>query len=320
MSRRLPLPALLLALLLLPATLLASGPLRVGTNVWPGYEPLYLARELSAWNTKEIRLVEYPSASEVLRAFRNKAIEAAALTLDEVLVLRQSRVPVRVILVMDVSHGGDVIIARPGIQGMADLKGRRIAVESSALGAYLLTRALELHALPLSEVDITHLDVSAHEAAYREGRVDAAVTFDPVRTRLLQAGGREIFTSREIPGEIVDVLVVHEAFLQDHDSAVARLLAGWFQALDRLRTHPREAATIMARRLKLTPEEVLASYDGLSLPTAAENRTLLGGGGGSGAQLLPVLEKLMATMVEKQLLTTPVPLGEILDGSHLPTP
>ena len=48
---------------------------RIGTNVWPGYEPLYLARELGYYKDLNVRLVEYPSASEVIRAFKNKNLE-----------------------------------------------------------------------------------------------------------------------------------------------------------------------------------------------------------------------------------------------------
>ncbi len=40
-------------------------PLRIGTNVWIGSEPLYLARELGKLDPAVVQLVEYPSASEV---------------------------------------------------------------------------------------------------------------------------------------------------------------------------------------------------------------------------------------------------------------
>lgn len=84
--------ALVLCLLLaILAPLTHAGQvLRLGTNVWPGYEPLYLAAEHEAWPSRfNVRMVEYPSATEVLRAFRNRALEAAALTLDEVLLRQQ---------------------------------------------------------------------------------------------------------------------------------------------------------------------------------------------------------------------------------------
>ena len=34
--------------------------LRIGTNVWIGCEPLYLARELGTMSPKMVQLVEYP--------------------------------------------------------------------------------------------------------------------------------------------------------------------------------------------------------------------------------------------------------------------
>jgi len=81
-------------------------PIRIGTNVWPGYEPLYLARDIGLYDKAKVQLVEYPSASGVIRALKSRSIEAAALTLDEVLVLLQHKIPVRVVLVMDISVGG----------------------------------------------------------------------------------------------------------------------------------------------------------------------------------------------------------------------
>ena len=68
-----------------------APPLRIGTNVWTGSEPLYLARDLGYLDPRTVQLVEYPSASEVLRAFRNQAIDGAVISLDEVLVARRGR-------------------------------------------------------------------------------------------------------------------------------------------------------------------------------------------------------------------------------------
>lgn len=321
-EERLPTPVLRLVLAIL--VLLAANPghaqqvLRVGTNLWPGYEPLYLAREIVTpdWN-ETIRLVEYPSATEVLRAFRNKALEAAGLTLDEVLLLRQDQVPVEVVLVMDISLGGDVIIARPDIASVKDLAGKKVAVESGALGAYLLTRALEIHDLSLQQIDIIHLDVSGHRKAFESGRVDAVVTFDPVRTQLLEAGGAEIFTSREMPGEVVDVLVVHADALAERPETVQRLLLGWFQALELFQREPYKAAQMMGKRLSLTPQQVLASYQGMRLPDIRENHRLLGG---KTPDLAKTLNRLHRIMLQHDLLEHQVDINQLLSADSLPAP
>ena len=88
--------------------------LRIGTNVWIGSEPLYLARELGRLDPTAVQLVEYPSASEVLRAFRNQAIDGMVISLDELFGLAADGLQPRIILVVDVSHGADVVVGRRG--------------------------------------------------------------------------------------------------------------------------------------------------------------------------------------------------------------
>ncbi len=303
---------LLLLLLLGACSEQQDTPIRLGTNVWPGYEPLYLAQHLELIKPEEVRLIEYPSASEVIRAFRNRSLEAAALTLDEVLLLQQDGIPVSVILVTDISAGGDVIMARKEVIDMATLKGKRVAVESSALGAYVISRALELHGMKLDDIEVKHLEVSAHEAAYRSGEVDAAVTFDPVRTQLLKLGAHEIFNSREMPGEIVDVVVVHNSLLEQ-PTKVRALLDGWFAALDHLKNQPQSAAAIIAKRLKITPNEVLGSYEGLHLPSRQESRRLLTRDG----PLYTTVQRLSATMRHNGLLRGEISAATLIHDGEI---
>lgn len=289
--------------------------LRVGTNVWPGYEPLYLAREQEGWPGQNIRLIEYPSASEVLRAFRNKTLEAASLTLDEVMLLRNQGIPVTVVLVHDVSAGGDVIVARQGIDSMQALKGKRIGVEAGALGAYVLTRALEVNQMTLQDITIVNRDVNMHEAAMLNDEVDAVVTFEPVRTRLLQLGGEQVFDSTQIPNEIVDVLVVHQAVVQTHPQVISQLIDNWFDALAEMQRNPQTAASVMAKRLKISPQEVLQSYDGLRLPSIKENRVMLGG---ASPQLQMTAENLVRVMKEKKLLVGEIDSSNLFSDRFLP--
>ncbi|MDH3349291.1 MAG: ABC transporter substrate-binding protein, partial [Desulfobulbaceae bacterium] len=249
--------------------------IRIGTNVWPGYEPLYLAKEHGYFEGAGIRLVEYPSASEVIRGFKNQNLEAAALTLDEAIYLRQTDNDLVIVLVMDISNGGDVIIAQPGINDFSDIKGKTIAVESSALGAYFISRALEIHSMTIDEVNIKHQAVNNHEEIFNKKDVDAVVTFEPVRTKLLAGGGKVVFSSKDIPGEIMDVLVVRKKVLAKKGGRLTKLVNGWFLALDDIKTRPEKSAAILARRLKVTPSEVLDSYEGIILPLREENRQLL---------------------------------------------
>ena len=182
--------------------------LRIGTNVWIGSEPLYLARELGYLDPAVVQLVEYPSASEVLRAYRNQAIDGMVISLDELFGLAVDGLQPRIILVVDVSHGADVVVGRPGMKSMQDLKGKSVAVESGALGAFVLSRALTLNGMQASDVNVVHLESNEQPKAFEAGKVDGAVTFDPYRGQFLKMGAATLFDSTQIPGEIVDLVAV----------------------------------------------------------------------------------------------------------------
>lgn len=290
------------------------APLRIGTNVWPGYEPLYLARELGYFKNTSVRLVEYPSSSETMRSFQNGTIDGAALTLDETLQLLATGTDIKVILVMDVSHGADVLLARPGIKTIKELKNRRVGVETTALGAYMLARALQSAGMKPSDVRTVLLEAAEHESGFRNGRVDAVVTFEPVRTRLLAAGAGQIFDSSLIPGEIVDLLVVRGAAVRKNPEQVKKILECWFKALEYLGENRLQAAGIMAMREKMNAAEFLASLKGMRFPDLKENRLMLDK---ELPALLPSAERLAAVMFENRLITLTPDIRQVLDGSYL---
>ncbi|MBK8335928.1 MAG: ABC transporter substrate-binding protein [Sterolibacteriaceae bacterium] len=309
-------------MLLLGVLLLVSGgcgrepaeALRIGTNVWIGSEPLYLARDLGHVNAQTVRLVEYPSASEVLRAYRNQALDGMVISLDEVLALAADDLQPRIVLVIDVSHGADVVLGRAGLRSMADLKGRRVAVETHAVGAYVLSRALALNRMQPGDVQIVHLESNEHAAAFEQGRVDAAVTFDPFRSQMLRAGATTLFDSTQIPGEIVDLLVVRESVLEKNPGSVNALLAGWFQAIDYLGRDEQDAARRMSVRQQVSGEQFLQTLRGLRFPSRDENLAMLAG---PAPQLLVTGQRLMAMMRQSKLLPRPVEVGALLAPAPL---
>ena len=305
---------LLLGLLLTACSRPQPVTLRVGPNAWLGYEPLYLARDLGLYGDRDIQLQRFASATETMRAFSEKRIEAAALTLDEALALAQFEKDISIVLVFDFSHGADALLARPEIRSLDDLKGRSIGVESSAVGAYMLQRALDRAGLSEQEVKVVSINVDGHEAAYTGGQVEAVITFEPIRSRLLARGAKVLFDSSMIPGEIIDVLVVREACLRSHPELVGHLLSGWFAALDELKVRPAAAAGRMRASLGLTPEAILQGFQGLRLPERQENWELLLG---SPPRLLGPALRLEEVMLDKRLLYSRVEPHTMLDEASL---
>jgi NitT/TauT family transport system substrate-binding protein len=286
-----------------------ATPLRIGTNVWIGSEPLYLARELNHLDPSAVQLVEYPSASEVLRAFRNQAIDGMVISLDELFGLAADGFQPRIVLIVDVSHGADVVVGRQGMRTMQDLKGRSVAVESSALGAFVLSRALALNNMQPGDVNVVHLESNEQSGAFDKGQVDGAVTFDPYRAQFLRAGATTLFDSTQIPGEIVDLLAVRADVIDKRPRALQSLLTGWFDAIDYMHKSPEDAARRMGIRQQTSGEQFLAAQRGLHVPSREENLRMLGG---ASPELAVAGRRLMALMVDAKLLRTSLDIERLL--------
>lgn len=288
-------------------------PLRVGSIVFPGYELMFLARELGLLAPEAVRLVEMRSNTDVLRALGAGQLEAAALTLDELLSARADGVDLRVVLVLDISEGSDVVLGRPGIRRAADLKGRRIGVEDSAGGAVMLGALLDAAGLSVEQIHKVPITLNRSIEFYASGLLDAVVTAEPWAGTLEAQGAHRLFDSSAIPGLIVDVLAVRADAVERQLSALRRLVSAQFEALAAFQRNPEQVAPQLAPRLQVAPENVNAAFRGLKLPDAAQNRAWLQPGG----QLQQSADSLMKMMVKQSLLKQAIDLRQLSDARGL---
>lgn len=290
------------------------APLRVGSFVWPGYEPFFIARSLGYFSEKEMQFVEFPSAAESMVAFTNGLVDSIMLTLDEALRLVGQGHDLRVILLIDYSNGADAILARSGVQNISALKGRKVGIEANNLGAYILSRALEIHGVGAQEITSVSLRADKLEDEFNKGILDAIVTYEPYRSRLLSRGAKQIFDTTELPAEVLDVLIVRADAMEKYRATLRKLIQSWFGGVAHLTDKPQEAAARIATREQTTPEQFLASLKLLRFLDHAENSRLLAGGETS---LVKLARKMSAFMQSSQLIQTPVETSKLFDGSFL---
>lgn len=283
---------------------LKNRELKIGTNLWPGYEALHLAKE-EKFFTQNIKTTTYESATMVLNKFRKKEIDAAALTLDEAILLSDQGYAPVIVAVLDISNGADVVIAQNSIKSIQELKGKSIGVENSALGSYMLTRLLEKANLNYDDIILVPLGLNNHEEAFREEIVDAVITFDPIRSRLLQAGGVAIFSSKDIPQEIVDVLVVQKDLADS--KTIKGILEGWSKSVSMLNERDEKAIQFVSKRLNQTTQDFIVSLEGLKIPTLEESNRLIEDG-----RLKDTIAKIGEIMYEKQLIKSQVAIQSLL--------
>lgn len=309
----------LISLISLALTLAACEPepkniVTVGTNIWPDYQTLYLARSLGAFDYQPVKLIEMPSSTETALAFRNGSLDVAGLTLDEVLTLLQYDPSLKIILVMDVSRGADVLLAKPEIDSLEKLKGKLIGVENTAVGAILLQGALQAADLSVADIDIRPITFDRHESAFTEGLIDAIVTFEPIKSKLLRLGAKQLFDSSRIPGHIVDVLVTRQTVIDRYPDALKTIVAGHFKAMTYLREHPEDAVVQIGSNMDMAPALVSEQLKGMELPDLVTTRQWLNGETPALNAPLAVLETLM---LEQGLLFKLIDASRLIDASLL---
>jgi NitT/TauT family transport system substrate-binding protein len=255
-----------------------TSPLTVAVGTWPGVEPIALADEMDLI-PDSITIMEMPWPSATMRAFENGAADVAVLTLDEMLRLAEQGHELRAVLVLDISNGADAIVARPGVAGIQDLKGRRVGVSLTSMGSYVLSRALDGKGMSMADVQVVPLNVAESAGAFLEQSLDAVVTSEPFRSKLIESGGVEIFSSKELSGELVRVLAVRTDVLQSRLPALKQLVKGHFIGLEKLRGGaPPEAIESIARREALTVDRLREVLTLLHQPGQQENVVLLSPG------------------------------------------
>ena len=286
--------------------------LKVGISPWPGYEPLALAGEEGFFNHSNIRVIRFATPTESYRALRDGIIDVAAFTADEVFHFAEVRDKPRIFLILDISNGADSIVANKEIKTLDDLKGKRLGVEGSALGDYVVNRALDFAKsdIKLSDITFKPVEINMQEQAFLANEIDAAVTYEPSQSLLIKAGAHVIFDSSQIPNEIVDVLVTNDRTIRSRSQDLKNLTKGWFRSLTYIKANYPEALKEMSQHEATTVEEFQKGYENLIIPSTVENLKMLG----EKQSLLTPMQRLSELMYIKGSLQKEIKVKPLLDS------
>ncbi|MCG9739982.1 ABC transporter substrate-binding protein [Shewanella insulae] len=257
-------------------------PVTIAINPWPGYELLYLAKQKGFFEAAgaNIELVQVSTLSDAQRAYLTGYVDGFASTMIEAIqVAPLGGKPIKIVLLADYSDGGDVIIAPGSIESMQALKGETIGCEVSSLGIFVLERALRLHDMQLDDVRVINVEQGAAASALGIGKIDAMVTYPPYSVEIQSSGEyRELFSTKEIPEEVLDTLSISSSVLAEHPQLVAQIHQAWQMAMDYLQQHPDDAIGIMAKREGLLAADFKAALADLKLLSREEQNKLFAQG------------------------------------------
>ncbi len=270
---------------------LPPEPMDIAFGVWPGAETLILARERGLLDDREVRYIEMTWDSASMRALSNGVVQAAVLSMDEVVRLRDSGHDVRVVLIFDQSVSADALAAGVAIPSLADLRGKRVGVDVRASGMVLLAGILDRNAMAETDIQIVPMSPPEMPAALARGAVDACVCPEPWLTVLRQDGARVLAKPDGEP--ILRVLAVSAPALSQWTKHIQKLVRLHFDLRGQL-TQAGEVPgrEVLLRRERLDEASFRAALGSVRMLSPQENRAILSGQN-EASEMFGRLRKLM---------------------------
>ena len=246
----------------------------LGYSAWPGYFPWQIAQDENIFkeNNVSVDLKWFDGYLESITTLTSEKIDANNQTLVDTVSSAAGGADQVIVLTNDISTGNDKIIAREGINSIADLKGKKVAAEEGTVDHFLLLLGMEKAGLSPKDIQFVPLETGKAATAFVGGQVDAVAVFAPFTTQALKLkGSKELFSSKEFPGAASDHLVLTRKFVDANPTQVQAMVDSWFDALEFIKTNPDRANEIMAKRAGVTVEEYKGYAEGTKILSIEEN-------------------------------------------------
>jgi NitT/TauT family transport system substrate-binding protein len=251
-------------------------PLKVAYSDWPGWVAWEIAIQ-KGWFKEagvpiEFKWFEYVPSMEAYSAGK---VDAVSMTNGDALVTGSTGGKSVCIIANDYSNGNDMIVAKPGIKSVAELKGKKIGVEVGFVDHLLLLYALKSANLTEKDVKLVKVTTDQTPQALKSGQVDAIGAWQPSSGQALKEvpGSTAIFTSKDVPGLIYDHLCVNPKSLAERRADWVKVAQVWFKVADYL-ADPKnldDSAKVMSARVGLTPDVYKALMSGTHFLDKAGN-------------------------------------------------
>lgn len=259
----------------LPSAQAAPATMKIGTVVWIGYGPFYVAEALDLFKKSnlKVKLQFFTDPALIPAAMASGAVDGAMLTYDQVIGEVAKGRSAKVVMPIDYSNGGDAIVADASVTQVADFKGKTVAFNPLSPPDFLLSYALSKNGLSEKDIKPVNMTPEAIPAAMASGKVPVGVTYEPSVSQILSQGGgkkfKVVFSSKDAPGLIADVLVFDDKGIKAKPAQIKGLIQGYLDGLAYMKAKPDEAAKIIGKAMGVSAKEAKEQLGGVyNIPLA----------------------------------------------------
>lgn len=230
----------------------------IGWSIYAGWMPWPYAQQagiVKKWADKygiKINVVQVNDYVESVNQYTAGKFDGVTVTnMDALTIPAAGGKDTSAIIVGDYSNGNDGVLLK-GADNLAALKGRQVYLVELSVSHYLLARALDKAGMKPSDVKTVNTSDADIVAAFGSPDVTAAVAWNPQLTVMKgEPGVRQVFGSAEIPGEILDLLVVDTATLKANPNLGKALTGIWYETVALMQRQDAQGAQARAAMAKL---------------------------------------------------------------------
>ncbi|MEN0037007.1 MAG: putative urea ABC transporter substrate-binding protein [Cellvibrio sp.] len=241
---------LALTLSLSAAAASAAEPFKVCWSIYVGWMPWGYGAEqkiVDKWAKKygiEIEVVQINDYVESINQYTAGQFDGCVMTnMDALTIPAAGGVDSTALIVGDFSNGNDGIVLK-GAKSLKDIKGQNVNLVELSVSHYLLARGLETVGLKESDVKVVNTSDADMVAVYGTKDVTAVTTWNPLLSEVLsQPNSNKVFDSSQIPGEIMDLMIVNTATLKKNPALGKALVGAWYEIMGVMSGSDKAAAT-----------------------------------------------------------------------------
>lgn len=186
----------------------------------------------------------------------------------------------QVVMLLDWSRGADAVVAQRTVKNINDLKGKSVAVTPSTPSQTLLLFMLEAAGMKPSDIKMVEVpNPSEAETAFKSGKVDAAVVWDPGPPLAAVPGSHVLESTTNASNIIADVFMGKKAWIDANKDKIQKFYDGWMKAVGEINTNPdakAQAIKVTAQALNISTDVMGGMLGGLKLANHGDNENYFG--------------------------------------------
>lgn len=273
----------------------------------------------------EVNFLVFDSGVDANKALAASNIDFATMGVTNGVVALSKGLDLELIWLHELLGTNEALVVKENrhITSLNELKGKTIATTFASTAHYSLKKALELNQM---ENEVTLLDMKTIDiaAAWKRDDIDAAYTWDPILTTIVEDGGKVLLTSKDLVKEGVatsNIMVGRKGFTNKYPELTAMILAGLIKGADIYRNNPEDAAKIVSSPLEISPEVAKMQMSGTIWLTAEQllSDEYLGSSGkpGSFNQVIADIATFLKQEKEINEVPTEEQIAQFVNSSYL---